>query len=216
MTTLDTKQPFVAIEGLDGTGKTTQCQLLQARWPQEKFAVKTYIDPGDTPAGTEIRKLLKAKEPPLSTMSTALLFLAARRELALRIQHEKPFLAITDRWMLSTLAYQGTGPDRVPVDFLSHLGSLVVPLMPSLTIVLDIPAEIAWQRTKDRALGTADRFETDVEIYRQRAFIYEHASGLISNVVHVAGLGPVQEVSERVIQAIHEAFPQCDWILRKR
>ena len=110
---------FVSFEGLDGSGKTTQAQLLGAVLGEQGRAVVTTREPGGTPVGEEIRRLLLLGSE-MTAWTEALLFAAARAELVERViapALERGSVVVCDRYLDSSLAYQGIarglGVDRV-------------------------------------------------------------------------------------------------------
>ncbi len=139
---------LITLEGLDGVGKSTQAAMLQAYCEQRGWATQVFREPGGTPLGEELRRLLKSGAA-ASPGAELLLFAAARAELL----HElvRPALAsgncvILDRYTDSTLAYQGA-LQVFPEAGLEAVTSLATGgLQPDLTLLLDIDAEIALQR----------------------------------------------------------------------
>ena len=98
---------FVSFEGGEGSGKTTQVNLLARRLQDEGLAVLQLREPGGTPLGEEIRRLLLHREAPLSPETELMLFLAARAQLArdvIRPALERGECVLCDRFSDSTLA----------------------------------------------------------------------------------------------------------------
>lgn len=138
---------FVCFEGIDGAGKSTQARLFCERMRLEKRRVELVADPGTTSIGTAIRQILLHNDAPISTVAQMLLFSAARAELASYIR-EKMASGVTivcDRWLLSTLVYQGeiNGIDPDLILGIFHSTSNIVP---DLCFLLDIPPEAAAER----------------------------------------------------------------------
>ena len=109
---------------------------------------------------------------------------------------------ISDRYDLSSLAYQSVtapgGPEVVP--WIRELNKRA--LRPDLTVVIDVPAEIAAERRGNRG-GSEELFE-NMEIQRRLATVYAEAEELIpeDRVVHISGVGSVEEVGERLVAAV--------------
>jgi dTMP kinase len=146
---------FVAFEGGEGAGKSTQVLRL-AEWlrGQGREVVVTY-EPGDTPVGVALRRLLLAHDAgPLAPRAEALLFAADRAQHVAHVV--RPALArgavvISDRYVDSSLAYQGAGR-ALPVDEVAQLSAWASDgLVPDLTIVLDLPAAVGLARLTDEA-----------------------------------------------------------------
>jgi len=154
---------LVAFEGIDASGKSTQARRVAAA----HNAVLTF-EPGDTPLGAELRRWLLDKSEPMSPSTEALLMLADR---AHHVHHLiAPTLAagrsvVTDRYLASTLAYQGYGRG-VDLDALHSATALAVgDCRPHLTVLLDVPVEVADAR---RAPAAGDRFESADGGFRER------------------------------------------------
>ncbi len=156
---------FIALEGLDGCGKSTQLRALAQRLQQHGIVPLIVQEPGGTPVGEEIRKiLLSKKELTMHALTELLLYEASRSELTQTVI--RPALAagrwvLTDRYALSSLAYQGYGRglNLALVERLNRLAT--EDLAPQITILLDVPVEIALQRKgrmQDRLEGSGAEF----------------------------------------------------------
>jgi dTMP kinase len=154
---------FISFEGIDGVGKSTQADLLEA-WltEQDKEVVRT-LEPGGTDVGVEIRKILLHHKGDLAPRAEAALFAADRaHHVASKIRPalEQGKIVITDRYFDSSVAYQGAGRDlsRTEVRDLSLWA--VGGLLPHLTVLLDLPADKAMARRNSS--GTEpDRLEKE-------------------------------------------------------
>ena len=157
---------FITLEGGEGCGKSTQAKRLKAALERCGIEVLLTREPGGTPLAEKIRSLLKDEnaDPPCDR-SELLLFLAARAQLVKNVI--RPALdagrwVISDRFSDSTLAYQGYGRE-LPLDFLVAANDFACDALKSdLTLLLDVPPEIALKRMRSReaATGTsADRIE---------------------------------------------------------
>jgi dTMP kinase len=149
---------FIVLEGGEGSGKSTQAQLLYERLVAfGRDAVLTY-EPGDSPLGEEIRQLLLHREDPVDERAELLLMLADRAQHVATVV--KPALArdavvVCDRFTPSSLAYQGIGRALgvEAVEWMSTYAS--VGLSPDLVVVLDLPDQVANARVSREP----DRFE---------------------------------------------------------
>jgi dTMP kinase len=150
--------PFIALEGIDGTGKSTQCRLL-AEWLRgHGYAVTQCADPGGTPLGDQLRAVLLDHRQQISMCAEVLLFMASRAELAERVI--RPALSggsviVTDRFLLSNVAYQGYAGGIDPEELWRLSLFATDGLQPDLSIVLDLSVEQAAARRKPEA----DRIE---------------------------------------------------------
>ena len=156
---------FISFEGIDGAGKSTHIdafrKLMQERYPDKEVVMTR--EPGGTPLGEQLRKLLL--DSPMNLETEALLMFAARREHIAQVI--EPALAagkivISDRFTDASFAYQGGGRG-LSLSKLNELERWVqtlpngVLLQPNLTILFDLPGEIAEaRRSKAR---TPDKFE---------------------------------------------------------
>jgi len=159
---------FLSIDGGDGTGKSTQIALLVAWLRERGLAVTTCRDPGSTPLGEAVRGLLLDRDDlAIRRRSEMLLYMAARAQLVEEII--RPALGrgewvVCDRYLLANVVYQGHA-GGLAVDELWRVGRVATGgLMPELTIVLDVPAEVAATRLSD----TPDRMERQGDEFHRR------------------------------------------------
>jgi dTMP kinase len=159
---------FLALDGLDGTGKSTQCRLLADWLRQHDRDVVTCIDPGGTPLGQEIREILLSRRHTLASLAEALLFMASRAQLieeVIRPALNAGKLVLSDRYLLANVVYQGHAGGLAP-ELLWQLGRAAAGgLEPDLTLVLDIDPAVAVARRRHR---DADRFESRPADYHDR------------------------------------------------
>ncbi|MEN9352714.1 MAG: thymidylate kinase [Fibrobacterota bacterium] len=162
---------FLSLEGVDGSGKSTQAARLADSLREEGFTVELLREPGGTALGEKLREvLLSRSEIRIGTSAELLLFNAARAQLleerivpALKAGH----VVILDRFCDSTFAYQGYGR-RLPEGYLDALETWVVgEWQPARTWLLDVPPEVSRARREVRG-ETADRFEAEAESFRAR------------------------------------------------
>jgi dTMP kinase len=158
---------FISLDGLDGTGKSTQCRALTDWLRGHGFAVTACVDPGGTPVGDTLRTLVLDSGRDMSLTCETLLYMASRAELVARVI--RPALAagnvvMSDRFLLANVVYQGHA-GGLAVDDLWQIGRLCTGgLEPDLTLVLDMPVEQAQAR-RGRA---ADRVEQRDREYHER------------------------------------------------
>ena len=155
------KSAFISFEGIDGSGKTTQLELLAEQLRTEGHQVLLTREPGGSPGAEEIRTLVLRGDPDRWSAETELLlFTAARRDHLERTI--LPALAagkivLCDRFADSTRMYQGLsrGDLRQAVD---TLHALMIGTEPDLTVLIDINPALGLRRAKSRH-GTEERFE---------------------------------------------------------
>jgi dTMP kinase len=160
---------FVTFEGIDRSGKTTQAQLLADAIGEDALLVR---EPGGTPAAEGIRELVKDPGVTLSPIAETLLFGAARAELVERVLRpalEEGKIVISDRYIDSTVAYQG-GARGLGIERVERLNDWIAGgLWPDVTFLLDVPPGLAGGRG-----GEEDRFEQEgEELQRAVAAAYE-------------------------------------------
>ena len=141
---------FFSIDGGDGTGKSTQIDLFCQWLRQQGHQVVTCRDPGSTPLGEAIRDvLLHRHDLAIDRRSEMLLYMAARAQLVAELiwpGTSAGKIVVSDRYVLANVVYQGYG-GGLDVPTLWEVGRIATGgLMPSLTIVLDLPAEAAAAR----------------------------------------------------------------------
>lgn len=170
------KPLFISLDGLDGTGKTTQCRLLVEWLSAQKIPVRSCTDPGGTALGLELRHLLlHRREHRMAVTTEALLFMASRAQLVeevIRPALNRGEVVVSDRFTLANVVYQGHAGGLDPDD-LWTIGRIATGgLEPDLTLVFDLPIEAALARRNRDADRMEDR---DIE-YQQRVrtgFAYE-------------------------------------------
>jgi dTMP kinase len=167
---------FIALEGGDGAGKSTQSRLLADALIQAGHEVILTREPGGTPAAEAIRAIVLSPEfDGLDARAEALLFAAARSEHVHRLIRpalERGAIVITDRFVDSSIAYQGVARN-LGVDVIAEINLWATQnLLPDLTVLLDVEATTGLGRATD-----PNRLENEpaafhhavVEAFRQRA-----------------------------------------------
>lgn len=161
---------FVTIEGPDGSGKTTQIDLLTRYLVAEDFDYLVTREPGGTRISNRIRQILLEKEYTEMTAETETLLYAASRA-----QHvsevilpalKKGKIVLCDRFIDASMAYQGAGRG-IDIDCIKKINSIaLMGIMPHLTILLDIPPNIGLQRKKN--YKEIDRIESEELDFHER------------------------------------------------
>jgi len=160
---------LITFEGIDGSGKSTQIQMLEHEFNKLGVEYKTFREPGGTELSEKIRAILLDKEN-IELISTAesLLFAAARAQLTaeqIKPAIEKGEFVICDRFTDSTIAYQGYGRglDIKQLEEINYIAT--AGLTPDITFILDISPEAAAVRMEAEA---SDRMEeTGVDFFRR-------------------------------------------------
>jgi dTMP kinase len=147
---------FVTFEGIDRSGKTTQARMLCDALGERAVAVR---EPGGTPVGERVRSILKDPAVEMGPQAEALLFAAARAELVERVIRpalESGLVVVSDRFLDSSLAYQGEARG-LGVDEVARVNEWAIGgLKPDLTFLLALSTDDAAARGAE-----ADRFESE-------------------------------------------------------
>ncbi|WP_347059216.1 dTMP kinase [Blastococcus sp. HT6-30] len=161
---------LIAFEGGEGAGKSTQVRRLQEWLTHEGLVARASFEPGATPSGAGIRSIVLDKaHTGIAPRSEALLYAADRAQHVqdvLRPALDAGEVVITDRFIDSSLAYQGAGR-TIPLDDVRMLSRWATQgLRPDLTVLLDLPPEVGLARARGRA--AADRLESESLEFHQR------------------------------------------------
>lgn len=205
--------PLIVLEGPEGAGKSTQIKLLAEALTKAGRTVVSLREPGGTPLGEEIRKvLLHDAALDIVPRAESLLFMAARAQI---VEKEvMPALAsgatvLLDRFFLSTYAYQMAGRG-LPHDQVVAANKLATAsLRPDLTILLTMPASEGLARAQKR--GAKDRMEQAAGDFHERvvkAFAefataeWQQANPEAGTILTVDALGSERDVHDRVMRAV--------------
>jgi len=192
---------FIVIDGPDGAGKTTQAGLLAEFLAESGLEVQRIRDPGGTEIGDEIRAiLLDNRHHNMSVQCELMLYMASRAQLAREVI--APSLAagkclLGDRYVSSTIAYQGAGGADVEAIMLAARIA-VGDAMPDLTIILDIDSETGLARAA--RVGAADRIESkQIEYHRRvREIFLSQAQNDPQRYAVISGLGSIEEIQQQL------------------
>lgn len=211
---------FFAVEGIDGSGKSTITKYVEECLIEAGRSVVRTYEVGGTPIGKEIRKICFSSNPdfePLDPLSLILLNYAAR------IQHIRNVIApnilngvdvVTDRYNFSTRAYQGilAGMTR-EMDILEGTTPLrLVSTLPDWTFYLQVSPEVAWERMQQRGKVDNDRYKSSFEQVQKNYEAYEKVMGSIkrgelgasnaTSVIYVKADADIDSVKKEISFAI--------------
>ncbi|HYJ20742.1 MAG TPA: dTMP kinase [Solirubrobacterales bacterium] len=192
---------FISLEGVDGSGKSTQAGLLLEALGPDALMVR---EPGGTDAAERIRELLADPAVELEPLAELLLFLAARADLTERVIRptlEAGGTVVSDRFSDSSVAYQGAARGLGVGEVIGLCDTATDGLWPDLTLLLKVEPELGLGRADGK-----DRFESEgLELQRAVARAYEEIAIIASDrVVVVDADGTPAEVHERVMEAVNE------------
>ena len=167
MTGMSIEGVFISFEGGEGSGKSTQTKLLKEWLEKNGETVLLTREPGGTPLGNQLREiLLDNKTGLISPRAEALMYAADRANhvfAKIRPALDKGEIVITDRYFDSSVAYQGAGRVLLPAEVARISRWATESLTPTLTIIMDLPAEIGLAR-----LDSTDRLESEPLAFHER------------------------------------------------
>lgn len=161
---------FITFEGGDGSGKTTQIELLKSWLEERGHTVVVTREPGGTDLGNELRDIILHRKGFIAPRAEALLYAADRAHhihTLVAPALERGDVVVQDRYLDSSVAYQGAGRVLDPTEVRDVSLWATENLMPHLTILLDVPADVAKQR-QDSDERAYDRLEAEAEDFHQR------------------------------------------------
>lgn len=209
---------LIVLEGAEGVGKTTQIRRLADTLTARGIRHLAVREPGGTPVGDKIRRILLDPGPELSRETEALLFMASRAELIARLVRpalEEGQVVVADRFFLSTYAYQIAGRGLTEPEVTAANQFATGGLVPDLTLLLRLPVSAALARTDSR--GARDRIEAADDDFHHRvarAFDRFADEGWQRNhpesgpVVPIDGSGSVDDVAAAIIAVLERKWPE--------
>ena len=202
---------FIALEGIDGSGKSTQIGRLIRRLRSRGVNCRATREPTGRPVGALIRQALTGQTP-LDPRVIAALYAADRidhlvnGEDGLTALVAQGITVVTDRYYFSSYAYHSVDMD---MDWVIGANSVSAGLLrPTLTVFLDAPVELAMERIR-RGRDHEELFEKEDRLQKTRALYFQAFERLKAEeaVAVVDGSGPEDEVEERVWAAVSPYFP---------
>jgi dTMP kinase len=209
---------LIVFEGGEGSGKSTQLRRVSATLARQGTSHLCLREPGGTPLGTEVRRLLLDRASDISHRAEALLFMASRAQLVereIRPALERGDVVLLDRFFLSTYAYQIAG-HGLPEDEVREANRFATAgLVPDLTLLLTFPVTEGLARAARRA-ASHDRIEAMGEAFHRRvaaafgtfadpSWQRDHTES--GPIVAVDAEGREDEVAARVTAALAARWP---------
>ncbi|HLE38140.1 MAG TPA: dTMP kinase [Acidimicrobiia bacterium] len=197
---------YVAVEGIDGAGKSTLARDLVTALRQRGHTVTAVREPGGTPAGEAIREIVLGRTSELQNWTEALLFAAARAQLAATVVApalERGDIVVTDRSYYSSLAYQGAGRG-LGVDIVRTVNEAGLRgVVPGVIVLLRIDAEGGLAREDER-----DRISVEgVDLQRRVAAAYDAlAAAEPERFVVVDATRPLSEIVAEVVTVLERRW----------
>ncbi len=195
------KPVFLAFDGLDGTGKTTQCRLLVDWLQSQKIAVTACADPGGTAIGQELRKLLLfGREHRIAVATEAMLFMASRAQLVeevIRPALDRAEVVVADRFTLANVVYQGHAGGMMPEELWTVGKVATGGLEPDLTLVFDAPLDV----TDARRNREPDRMEDrDIDFRKRVQTGFRFEAGMRPDRYRIIDATPEPDAVQRAVR----------------
>lgn len=185
---------FICFEGVDGAGKSTQARMLLQHLVADGYSAELVADPGTTQIGVAIRQLLLTNDNPITSVAQMLLFSAARAELANYIASlPKKTIVVCDRWILSTLVYQGV-INGIDETLIRSVFAATKCQLPDICFLLDLSPTSARKRMG----APRDRYERKSlsDRKKMRQAYLDFARGDYAHETHIVN-------AERSVEATH-------------
>lgn len=204
---------FISFEGIDGCGKSTQIERLREKLTRLNYETVFPREPGGTAIGERLRAiLLDRKNSGMTARAELLMFLASRAQNCREVI--APALAagkivICDRFMDSSVAYQGYGRD-LGGEAVKQLNRFAVEeVVPDLTVLLDLPVELARARMNGRGGGEGDRLDRESGKFMQktRDGFLRIAREEAERVRIVDASGTIEEVQAQIWDLVRRVLP---------
>ena len=199
---------FITLEGIEGSGKTSSIKSINALLEQKKIDYINTREPGESSIGEELREILLDPNTDIPSEVELLLMLADRKDHV-----EKTILpnllnntwVISDRFMDSSIAYQGGGR-QLNLNMIDSLAIYLDLPQPDLTLLFDLPVEVSLERTKKR--GELDRFEKEeIEFHKRiREAYLELAKDYPDRIKVIDGSQDLEKVQAKVVRTIKKLF----------
>ena len=207
---------FIAFEGPEGSGKTTQLQRLAESLRARGREVVTTKEPGGTPLADRIRAILLHPESSMDSLTELLLYAASRRQNVVEVIRpalNRGAIVLCDRFTDATLAYQGFGR-RLDLDRLRTINAWVTDsLNPDVTLLFDIDERVGLQRARSRNASVQNeegRLEAENVAFHRRVREGYLALAVAEpeRFVTIDAAGTIEEVWERVTAALRGRMPE--------
>lgn len=201
---------FISFEGIEGSGKSTQARLFAEHLKTKGHNVLITEEPGGTKIGIKIRDILLAPENNMDPMTELLLYNSSRAQHVRELIYPallKNVIVITDRFLDSTVAYQGYARG-IDLNVIKTLNEIVAPdLKPSVTFLLDLDVEEGLKRNRDA--NKKDRFEQEaIEFHeRVREGYLRIAEEEPERIKVVDASGSIKEVNRKILEIVEILWP---------
>ena len=204
------KAKFITLEGIEGSGKTSSLKSITDLLDKKNISYIITREPGGSSIGKELRAILLDPDTEISPEVELMLMLSDRKDHVEKIilpNLEKGNWVVSDRFMDSSIAYQGGGRQLDKKLIISLTDYLNLP-QPDLTLLFDLPVEISLSRVKAR--GELDRFEKEeLEFHKRIRNTYLELAKNNSNRIKIIDSSKkIESMLNNVKQAIEKLFSE--------
>ena len=204
------KAKFITLEGIEGSGKTSSLKSITDLLDKKNISYIVTREPGGSSIGKELRAILLDPDTEISPEVELMLMLSDRKDHVEKIilpNLEKGYWVISDRFMDSSIAYQGGGRQLDKKLIISLTDYLNLP-QPDLTLLFDLPVEVSLSRVKAR--GELDRFEKEeLEFHKRIRNTYLDLAKNNSNRIKIIDSSKkIESMLNNVKQAIEKLFSE--------
>lgn len=203
------KGKLIVIEGPDGSGKSTQINIMKKYLEDKGFDVIETREPGGTKIGEKIRDIILDREnTEMDPVCEALLYAASRAQHVAEVIKpaiEKGKIVICTRYIHSSLVYQGIGRG-LGVDMVSTINTAAIQgMMPDVTLLFDIDPEIGIKRKIDD--GKADRLELeDIKFHKKVYNGYKEIASIYKDIKVIDASRSIDEIQKSVLEIIDKTL----------
>lgn len=197
---------YLAVDGIDGSGKTTQVGLLSRRFTEAGLSVVDVVEPGSTPIGLELRQIILNPSIEKLPETETDLFMAARRETVSQVIRPSILggnVVVSDRSWLSTVAMQGYGRG-LDVEAIVDKAKAVMGeyFLPDGAVIIDVPVDLALERLHQS--GKSDWFEKEGPEFFERVREGYHHLAERFNIHVIDGAQSIEKVNEALYEHLGE------------
>ena len=196
---------FITLEGIEGSGKSTNLSFIKQILDDNQINYIVTREPGGGPLGPNLREILLDKSNAISPTVEMLLMMADRKDHVdnvINLNLKKGNWVISDRYLDSTIAYQGGGR-QLDVNLITFLSTDLDLPTPDLTLLFDLPVNEALERAKERS--ELDRFESEPEDFHNRirdSYLEQASKNDRFKIVNSSK--EIESVAEQVINYVNE------------
>ncbi|MCL1995034.1 MAG: dTMP kinase [Defluviitaleaceae bacterium] len=204
---------FVTLEGADGSGKTTQWQLVQDYLQAKKIPNICIREPGSTLLGESLRTIIKDPGVIMDPITEAYVYAACRAQLVAQVI--KPALdegkiVVCDRFLDSSIVYQG-GARKLGIVAIQEINKhAVFGLEPNITFFIDVPVDVSMHRASTRAgtcTDTKEKDRIDMEGVDFHSAVYEGYKKLASRhkrIITIDGMQSIESINTQIVNTIEK------------